>query len=146
MGNLRCGGKKSFSARTEVFISFLYTKEMKKSHYLSISQPPSNTGFFQVLFQFFPVANLIGNFKPDLCWCLSQHKTTLLRYYKSTVFLHKLVIGSHREDRICSCSYIQLTASDWKNPDSLCSTSSHSEMCTASSPPSIQQRHLFHRY
>lgn len=66
VGNLRCEGEKSFLVAADVFTSLLYSKEINKSYYLSISQTPSNAGFFQPLVQFFPLANLNGNFKRDL--------------------------------------------------------------------------------
>lgn len=118
--------------------SFLcYRKRKRINHTIWVSPNHLQTqDFFQLLSQFFSVAKLKGYFKPDLC--SYHHKKTLVRQYKSTVFLHKLVIGSHREDRTCSCSYIQLAALDWKKTESL-HKQLDSEMCTASSPPSIQQ-------
>lgn len=109
MGNLRSGGEKLFSDSAEIFISLLHTKDMNKSCWLGNSYL-QNTGFFQLLPQLFPVVNLKCNFKLGLCLFISHHKTALVTHYENTVFIHKLVMESHREDGICSCSYIQLMA------------------------------------
>lgn len=107
MGNLRSGREKSFSASAEIFISLLHTNDTNHT----VSASPNylqNTGFFQLLSQLFPVVNLKCNFKLGLCLFISHHKPALVTHYESTVFRHKLVMESHREDRVCRCSYIQL--------------------------------------
>lgn len=125
VGNLRCGGEKSFSSSAVVLIYLLYTNEMNKSHkYLPATF--KQRIFFSCYFNFSLLQTWKKIFEPDLYWYLSHHKTALVRQYKSTVLLHKVLTGSHREGRTCSCSYLQLTHSAWKNPDSLCTTSSHS--------------------
>ena len=102
--------EKNYSQIVQKFSFLCYTQKTWINHADLVTPTFKTQGFFQLLPQLFPVVNLKCNFKLGLCLFIAHHKTALVTHYENTVFIHKLVMESHREDGICSCSYIQLMA------------------------------------